>query len=162
MKTFKAGEVIDVEWCVDNNGDHGGIFTYRICEDQDIVDKFLDPDYEPTEEERQEAEDCFQKGILPCTDVDGQECGTNPDCSEGGACSNKEWFTCNAYEDGGCKALDGAKGGSCKTTISEGYTVTTQVKIPDYESKHTLMSFKWNSFQTPQIYINCADIAIEA
>jgi hypothetical protein len=27
-------------------------------------------------------------------------------------------------------------------------------------SNHTLLSFKWNSFQTPQIYLTCADIKI--
>ena len=27
-------------------------------------------------------------------------------------------------------------------------------------SDHTLLSFKWNSFQTPQIYLSCADIRI--
>lgn len=25
---------------VDNNGDHGGMFSYRICQDQALVEKF--------------------------------------------------------------------------------------------------------------------------
>ena len=93
-----AGEVIEVEWCVDNNGDHGGMFAYRICQDQAIVDKFLDPDYLPTEAEKQAAEDCFEEGLLDCNDVDGQECGYSPDCSEGEPCWRNDWFTCNAFE----------------------------------------------------------------
>ncbi|KAJ5504997.1 Chitin-binding domain 3 [Penicillium fimorum] len=161
VKTYKAGDVIDVVWCIDNNGDHGGMFTYRICQDQAIVDKFLDPDYLPTEEEKQEAEACFDEGLLDCNDVDGQECAYSADCGEGDACHRNDWFTCNGFDDTKCKGVDGAAEGSCKTTISGGYTVSKQVKIPDYVSNHTLLSWKWNSFQTGQIYLSCSDIAIE-
>jgi hypothetical protein len=38
VETYAAGDVITVQWCVDNNGDHGGMFTYRICQDQALVD----------------------------------------------------------------------------------------------------------------------------
>ncbi|KAL4777617.1 hypothetical protein BDW60DRAFT_221306 [Aspergillus nidulans var. acristatus] len=162
--TYKAGDIVEVQWCVDNNGDHGGMFTYGICQDQELVDKFLDPDYLPTEEEKQAAEDCFLKGELKCGDVDGQECGYSPDCGEGEACYRNDWFTCNAFEadsNRGCQGVDGAELNSCKTTIAGGYTVTKKIKIPDYTSEHTLLRFRWNSFQTPQIYLHCADIAIE-
>jgi hypothetical protein len=43
--SIDTSAIIDVVWCVDHNGDHGGMFTYRICQDQALVDKFLDPDY---------------------------------------------------------------------------------------------------------------------
>ena len=184
VATYKAGEVVEVEWCVDHNGDHGGMFAYRICQDQAIVDKFLDPDYLPTEEEKQAAEDCFEEGLLDCNDVDGQECGYSPDCSEGQPCWRNDWFTCNAFDGGenrGCQGecqnrvlgsledianpeagVDAAPLKSCETTIAGGYTVTKKIKIPDYVSEHTLLSFRWNSFQTAQIYVNCADIAITA
>lgn len=58
--------------------------------------------------------------------------------------------------------MDAAPLNSCETTIAGGYTVTKKIKIPDYVSEHTLLSFRWNSFQTAQIYVNCADIAITA
>ncbi|GAB1214003.1 Lytic polysaccharide monooxygenase aa13 [Aspergillus terreus] len=161
VKTYSPGEEIEVVWCVDHNGDHGGMFTYRICQDQTIVDKFLDPSHIPTEEEKQAAEDCFQKGVLPCTDVNGQECNYSPDCSEGEACWRKDWFTCNGFDDTKCQGVDNAELNSCYTSIAGGYTVTKKVKLPDYTSKHTLLSFKWNSYQTPQIYLSCADIAIQ-
>jgi hypothetical protein len=160
--TYAPGDVIDVQWCVDNNGDHGGMFTYRICQDQAIIDKFLDPDYLPTEAEKQAAEDCFQEGILPCTDVDGQECGYSQDCPEGESCYRNDWFTCQAFNGGRCKGIDSAPINSCYTSIAGGYTVSGKVKLPDYVSNHTLLSFKWNSFETPQIYLNCADIAIRS
>ncbi|CBF70179.1 hypothetical protein AN6103.2 [Aspergillus nidulans FGSC A4] len=162
--TYKAGDIVEVQWCVDNNGDHGGMFTYGICQDQELVDKFLDPDYLPTEEEKQAAEDCFLQGELKCGDVDGQECEYSPDCGEGEACYRNDWFTCNAFEadsDRGCQGVDGAELNSCKTTIAGGYTVTKKIKIPDYTSEHTLLRFRWNSFQTPQIYLHCADPTIE-
>ncbi|KAJ4286583.1 hypothetical protein N0V88_008006 [Collariella sp. IMI 366227] len=163
VATYSPGQVIDVEWCVDHNGDHGGIFSFRICQDQALVDKFLTPGYIPTEAEKQEAEACFDKGILPCTDVPGQTCGFNPDCSQGQPCWRNDWFTCNAYQAGdrrSCQGVDNAPLNSCKTTIGGGFKVTKKIKLPNYSSKHTLLSWKWNSFQTPQVYLSCADIAI--
>ncbi|KAB5545813.1 starch binding domain-containing protein [Coniochaeta sp. 2T2.1] len=163
VASYTAGQVVDVQWCVDNNGDHGGMFTYRICQDQELVNKFLTPGYLPTEAEKQQAEDCFEAGTLPCTDVTGQSCGFNPDCTQGQACWRNDWFTCNKFDAGNlraCQGVDGAALGSCFTTIAGGYTVTKKIRIPNITSNHTLLSFKWNSFQTGQIYLSCADIAI--
>ncbi|KAL5359692.1 starch binding domain-containing protein [Aspergillus floccosus] len=161
--TYTSGEVVEVQWCVDANGDHGGMFTYGICQNQTLVDKFLTPGYLPTNEEKQAAEDCFLDGELKCTDVSGQTCGYNPDCTEGAACWRNDWFTCNAFQANtarACQGVDGASLNSCKTTIAGGYTVTKRIKIPDYSSDHTLLRFRWNSFQTAQVYLHCADIAI--
>ncbi|EGO56169.1 hypothetical protein NEUTE1DRAFT_130221 [Neurospora tetrasperma FGSC 2508] len=161
--TYTAGDTVDVQWCVDHNGDHGGMFSYRICQDQELVNKFLTPGYLPTEAEKQAAEDCFEKGTLPCTDVNGQACDFSPDCQQGQACWRNDWFTCNAFQADsrrGCQGVDNAALGSCFTTIAGGYTVTKKIKIPNYISGHTLLSFRWNSFQTAQVYLSCADIAI--
>ncbi|KAK0706199.1 starch binding domain-containing protein [Lasiosphaeria miniovina] len=163
VATYAPGQVVDVQWCVDHNGDHGGMFSYRICQDQALVDKFMTPGYIPTDAEKQAAEDCFTAGTLPCTDVTGQTCGYNPDCSPGQACWRNDWFTCNAFQADSrraCEGVDNAALGSCFTTIAGGYTVTKRIRIPNYSSAHTLLSFKWNSFQTGQIYLSCADIAI--
>ncbi|KAK4444007.1 starch binding domain-containing protein [Podospora aff. communis PSN243] len=164
IATYKPGDVIDVEWCVDHNGDHGGMFTYRICQNQTLVDKFLTPGYVPTPDEKQAAEDCFEAGTLPCTDVSGQHCGYSPDCAPGQPCWRNDWFTCNAFQGGGdrraCQGVDARPRGSCYTSIAGGYPVTKKIRIPEYVSSHTLLSFKWNSFQTGQIYLSCADIAI--
>lgn len=152
-----------MEWCVDHNGDHGGMFSYRICQNQTLVDKFLTPGYLPTEAEKQAAEDCFEAGTLSCTDVSGQDCGYSPDCSEGQPCWRNDWYTCNAFQADsrrGCQGVDNAPQGSCYTSISGGFPVTKKIRIPDYQSSHTLLSFKWNSYQTGQIYLSCADIAI--
>ncbi|KAJ5640802.1 hypothetical protein N7528_000427 [Penicillium herquei] len=163
VATYTGGDTVEVQWCVDNNGDHGGMFTYGICQNQTLVDLFLDPDYLPSTDEKQLAEDCFLEGELKCTDVDGQTCGYNPDCTSDEACYRNDWFTCNAFAattNRGCEGVDGAAEYSCTTTISGGYTVTKKIKIPDYDSEHTLLRFRWNSYQTGQIYLHCADIAI--
>jgi hypothetical protein len=152
-----------VQWCVDNNGDHGGMFSWRVCQDQSIVDKLLDPTYTPTLVEKQQAEDCFQEGLLKCTDVDGQSCDYSPDCSPGQPCYRNDWFTCNKFQADsrrGCQGVDNAPLGSCYTSIAGGYTVTKKVRMPEYVSNHTLISLRWNSFQTGQVYNTCADIAI--
>ncbi|KAH9880542.1 hypothetical protein IAQ61_000835 [Plenodomus lingam] len=159
--TYKGGETVDVQWCVDNNGDHGGMFSYRICQDQSIVDKLITPGYLPTEAEKAAAEDCFNKGLLKCTDVAGQSCGFNPDCRQGQPCWRNDWFTCKGFQDGPrCKGVDNAPINSCYTSIAGGYTVSSKIKIPNYVSNHTLLSLKWNAFETPQIYSTCADIKI--
>ncbi|KAK1750999.1 Glucoamylase [Echria macrotheca] len=163
--SYKAGDSVDVQWCVDHNGDHGGMFSYRICQNQTLVNKFLIPGYLPTADEKQAAEDCFEAGTLSCADVSGQSCGYNPDCSPGQPCWRNDWFTCNAFgasERRACQGVDNAPRGSCYTSIAGGYPVTKRIKIPNYSSEHTLLSFKWNSFQTGQIYLSCADIAISA
>ncbi|XDG07670.1 hypothetical protein ABKA04_007285 [Annulohypoxylon sp. FPYF3050] len=161
VATYAPGDIVEVQWCVDNNGDHGGMFTYRICQDQTIVDKFLDASYLPTDDEKEEAEKCFEEGLLSCTDVDGQECGYNADCTSDQACYRNDWFTCEGFNSGTkCRGVDNAALNSCYTSIAGGYTVTKKIKIPDYTSDHTLISFKWNSFQTAQVYLSCADIAI--
>jgi|TARA_R110002003_G_scaffold822_2_gene21638 hypothetical protein len=137
------------------------MFTYRICQDQALVDKLLTPGYLPTDAEKQSAEDCFEAGTLKCTDVSGQTCDYNADCQEGQACWRNDWFTCGGFQEGTkCRGVDNAPINSCYTSISGGYTVTKKIKIPNYTSNHTLLSFKWNSFQTPQIYLTCADIKI--
>ncbi|KAK6603256.1 starch binding domain-containing protein [Botrytis cinerea] len=129
--------------------------------DQSIVDKLITPGYIPTDAEKQAAEDCFDAGLLPCTDVTGATCDYNADCTPGQACYRNDWFTCKGFNSGTrCQGVDGAALGSCYTSIAGGYTVTKKVKIPNYASNHTLISLKWNSFQTGQIYLTCADIAI--
>ena len=33
--TYKAGDVIDVAWCV--SADHGGVPQFRLCDDEGLV-----------------------------------------------------------------------------------------------------------------------------
>lgn len=141
------------------------MFTYRLCPDAPLVQKFLSPTYLPTESEKAALEACFQSHILPCTSVPGQSCDYNPDCSPGQPCWRNDWFTCKGFNSGDqtkCRGVDNAPINSCYTSIAGGYTVSKKVRIPsDWpQSNHTLLGFKWNSWQTPQVYLGCADIAV--
>ena len=40
---FAPGSIIDVEWCVSDIADHGGLYSYRLCTDDSLVAKFTDP-----------------------------------------------------------------------------------------------------------------------
>ena len=44
--TYKAGDVIDVAWCV--SADHGGVPQFRLCDDEGLVSAVTTPGYEPT------------------------------------------------------------------------------------------------------------------
>jgi hypothetical protein len=136
------------------------MFAYRICQDQALVDMLLTPGYLPTDSEKQAAEDCFQDGILPCVDVEGQSCGFSPDCADDQPCHRNDWFTCNAFNGSRCAGINDAPIGSCYTSTAAGRTVSSKIKMPDYLSNHTLLSLKWNAFKTPQIFLTCADISI--
>ena len=61
-----------MEWCVSNQADHGGLYSYRMCTDDDIVAKFIDPSHTPNATEMAALETCFQEGQLNCDDVPGQ------------------------------------------------------------------------------------------
>ena len=77
---YNSGDIVDVEWCVSDAADHGGVYSYRLCQNDALVAKFLDPQHTPTESEMNLLEECFQDGVLKCSDVPGQECTIHPDC----------------------------------------------------------------------------------
>ncbi|KAJ2983503.1 hypothetical protein NUW58_g6238 [Xylaria curta] len=91
--TYNAGQTIDVQWCVDNNGDHGGMFTYPDMPGPSFGQQIPGPELPADHAEKQAAEDCFDKGLLSCTDVSGQSCNFSADCSPGQPCWRNDWFT---------------------------------------------------------------------
>ena len=44
--SYKAGDVIDVSWCV--SADHGGIPQFRLCDDEGLVSAVTTPDKPPS------------------------------------------------------------------------------------------------------------------
>ncbi|GMH49773.1 hypothetical protein TL16_g00610 [Triparma laevis f. inornata] len=160
--TYKPAEIIDVEWCVSNIADHGGLYSYRICTDDSIVAPFIEPDHTPNDSEMAALETCFQAGQLRCDDVPGQECPVHPDCvgTDWGCASAKSWFACGPKDDGRCMSAPSATGESCKTHGADGTILRDQVKLPDFTSNHTLLGFRWDCEDTGQLWLHCADIAI--
>ena len=184
-KEYTEGDVIEVAWCVDNNGDHGGMYSYRLCHDADIVAKFTTPGYIPTAAEKQEAEDCFQRGILTCDGVDSNMCGENKACyGDDSTCRGlgNQWFSCEPHDFGACRLkaaeLVGHSGGrrlggtdlkrrlatapDCEST-NGGKELRDEVRLPmGFTAEHTLISWRWDAEQTAQSYQGCADIRINA
>ena len=78
--TYKAGDVIDVSWCV--SADHGGIPQFRLCDDEGLVSAVTTPDKPPSLADLEALEQCFQRGLLRCDDVPGQDCSQVEVCSE--------------------------------------------------------------------------------
>lgn len=157
--TYQAGDVITVEWCVSNIADHGGIYSYRLCTDDDVVAKFTDPAYTPNATDHTELEDCFQRGLLKCGDVPGQDCPVHPDCvGTGWGCeSATDWFNCGPKDNGRCAAKSA---GSCFTHGADGSILRDQVKLPNHVSNHTLLGFRWDCEDTGQLWLHCADVAL--
>mmetsp|Transcript_2647 Transcript_2647/g.2632 ORF Transcript_2647/g.2632 Transcript_2647/m.2632 type:complete len:262 (-) Transcript_2647:254-1039(-) len=162
VATYSAGQVIDVEWCVSNDADHGGLYSYRVCTEDSIVANFINPNYTPNSSDWTNLENCFQKGQLKCTDVDGQNCAIHPDCNgTGWGCSKegaKSWFACGPKDNGRCRS----KGvGSCKTHNGDGTILRDRVKLPSgFTSNHTLLGFRWDCEDTGQLWLHCSDIKI--
>ena len=70
--TYKAGDVIDVAWCV--SADHGGVPQFRLCDDEGLVSAVTTPGYEPTVADHEALEQCFQRGLLRCDGVESNTC----------------------------------------------------------------------------------------
>lgn len=159
VATYKAGEIATVEWCVSNIADHGGMYSYRICTDDSLVSKFIDPNHVPSASEMTDLENCFQKGILKCTDVPGQDCPAHPDCiGTGWGCEkSNSWFACGPKDSGRCMKKSA---GYCHTHGNDGSIVRDQVMIPNHTSNHTLLGFRWDCEDTGQLWLHCADIKI--
>lgn len=159
QQTYKAGQIIDIEWCVSNIADHGGIYSYRLCTDDSLTAKFTNPNYIPTQDDNTAMEACFQKGILSCTDVPGQDCPVHPDCQSGWGCEKAtSWFNCGPKDNGRCQSK-GTEACACHENV--GTVLKDRVKLPDnYRSNHTLIGFRWDSQDTPQLWLHCSDVAI--
>jgi len=162
--TYKAGDVVTMEWCVSDLADHGGVYSYRLCTDHSLVAKFTNPEYTPDAADMDALESCFQAGILACSDVPGQECPIHPDCQAAGTetwgCRNStEWFNCGPKDNGRCASR--GTHGSCETHKGPGTVLKDQVKLPDgFASNHTLIGFRWDCQDTPQLWLHCADVEI--
>jgi len=158
--TYNAGDIIDVEWCVTSAADHGGSYSYRLCQDERITAKFINPDYKPTPADHAEMADCFERGILSCNDVPGQNCRVHPSCHSGLGCMQaSSWFHCEPHMTLGGGSCLARSIGSCRE--GRGGLLRDRVKLPDnFASNHTLMQFRWDCQQTAQLWLNCADIKI--
>ncbi len=176
VEVYTEGDTIEVWWCVMNSADHAGMYSYRLCHDESLVKKFTDKDYSPSLAEKQELEDCFQRGILRC-DADGRN-----DCSKhhngaGEIYSGvkddiwSSWFSCDPRNMGNCQGR--AERGWTSSNVRNGRALAPSchngagtslrdlVKLPQgFSSEHTLLSWRWDCQQTKQVWSGCADVKI--
>ena len=128
VDTFTAGEIVKVEWMVKAN--HRGLYSYRLCANQTLVDPFLNGARAPVRAEYDALEACFQDGILPCNapGLTNHACANSeiePDCQPEWGCNNPEWFHMVPQQQ------------------NSDYLFVDYVKLPDnFVSDHTLMSFR--------------------
>merc|ERR1719197_1452176 len=111
--TYKAGDAIDVAWCV--SADHGGVPQFRLCDDEGLVSAVTTPGYEPTVADHEALEQCFQRGLLRCDGVDSNTCDQVAECDT----YAKDWEACAdpgkfLHCSGG--AHEGARAPNGKTT----------------------------------------------
>mmetsp|Transcript_33603 Transcript_33603/g.101436 ORF Transcript_33603/g.101436 Transcript_33603/m.101436 type:complete len:486 (+) Transcript_33603:151-1608(+) len=166
-RIYAPGEVIDVAWCV--SADHGGIPMFRLCDDPSKVEAVTTPGYDPSLRELEDLEECFQEGLLRCDAVDENL----PNCELVSACDgNDDWAACkfgkyiHCNEDRG----DGSQWDySCKNTDDVedtcgdyGTLAEYKLRIPENfpASAHTILSFRWDTFENNEVFVGCADIAI--
>lgn len=146
VDTFAAGDIVTVNWTASAN--HIGVYSYRICRDQRIVDIFRNPDRTPTVDDYFAAEACFQDGILRCDDP----ALGNTNCAS------------SASQTRGCRAEWGCANSPAWFGIAERQPwYVDRVRLPtDFSSDHTLLTWRWDVLETQQIYFGCADIRVTA
>eukprot|EP00732_Lithocolla_globosa_P007325 Lithocolla_globosa_v1_NODE_9220_length_732_cov_10.932053.p1 type:complete len:161 gc:universal NODE_9220_length_732_cov_10.932053:230-712(+) len=147
---YTMGSQIQVEWCV--QADHSGVYSYRLCHDEELVSRFTNPSYTPSTSDMDQLESCFQDGILPCTAVSGQDCPISDRCEPGMGCYTRDdWFQADAH---------GFRNhGACPQ--HSGFFTRDIVQLPTgFRSNHTLLGFRWDSMHTQELYMNCADISV--
>ena len=126
--TYKAGDVIDVAWCV--SADHGGVPQFRLCDDEGLVSAVTTPGYKPTLADHEALEQCFQRGLLRCDGVESNTCDQVAECDtyakDWEACADKgKYLHCSGGAPGerGCK--------NTAETCAHGTTARYKLKIPE-------------------------------
>ena len=157
VASYRQGDVVEVSWC--DNADHGGVYAYRLCRNADIIEK-LSSGATMSPEEQLEAENCFQEGLLRCDDVDENSCDFEPRCEAGWGCSEDygKYFHCEGTSNYQGKAYACA---NTERSCPEGVLVVRKVKIPrDFPLGKTIMTWRWDSDETDEVFAACADVDI--
>ena len=63
---------------------------FRLCDDEGLVSAVTTPDKPPSLRDLEALEQCFQRGLLRCDDVPGQDCSQVEVCGEYAA----DWGAC--------------------------------------------------------------------
>ena len=179
--TYNAGDVIDVEWCVSARdrrehhniqpsrhslldsaqADHGGVPQFRLCDDEGLVSAVTTPGYKPTVADHEALEQCFQRGLLRCDGLESNTCDQVAECDT----YAKDWEACAdpgkfLHCSGGAPGERGCK--NTAETCAHGILARYKLKIPESTkaSTHTILSYRWDTYENNEVFVGCADIAI--
>jgi hypothetical protein len=137
---------------------------FRLCDDEGLVSAVTTPDKPPSLADLEALEQCFQRGLLRCDDVDGNDCSQVEVCGEYAA----DWGAC---ADPGkylhCRDEKGTEGKywacvNTAETCDHGFMARYRLKIPESfpASQHTILSYRWDTYENNEVFVGCADIAI--
>ena len=134
---------------------------FRLCDDEGLVSAVTTPGYEPTVADHEALEQCFQRGLLRCDGLESNKCDQVAECDtyakDWEACADKgKYLHCSGGAPGerGCK--------NTAETCAHGTTARYKLKIPESTkaSAHTILSYRWDTYENNEVFVGCADIAI--
>merc|ERR1711943_155415 len=108
-------------------------------------------------------EQCFQRGLLRCDDVDGNDCSQVEVCDtyakDWGACSDPgKYLHCRDE-----KATEGKYWACVNTqeTCDHGFMARYKLRIPESfpASQHTILSYRWDTYENNEVFVGCADMS---
>ena len=137
---------------------------FRLCDDEGLVSAVTTPDKPPSLADLEALEQCFQRGLLRCDDVDGNDCSQVEVCGEYAA----DWGAC---ADPGkylhCRDEQKTEGKywacvNTQETCDHGKMARYKLRIPESfpASQHTILSYRWDTYENNEVFVGCADVAI--
>ena len=134
---------------------------FRLCDDEGLVSAVTTPGYKPTVADHEALEQCFQRGLLRCDGVDSNTCDQVAECDT----YAKDWEACAdpgkyLHCSGGAPGERGCK--NTAETCAHGILARYKLKIPESTkaSSHTILSYRWDTYENNEVFVGCADIAI--
>ena len=136
---------------------------FRLCDDESLVSAVTTPDKTPSLADLEALEQCFQRGLLRCDSFDSNACDQVSNCD-----GHPEWEACadkGQYIHGTNEAGVGATYYSLTNTeesCPHGSLARYKLRIPSGfpASTHTILSFRWDTYENNEVFVGCADIAI--
>ena len=121
-----------------------------MCDDEGLVSAVTTPDKPPSLADLEALEQCFQRGLLRCDDVDGNDCSQVEVCGEYAA----DWGAC---ADPGkylhCRDEQKTEGKywacvNTQETCDHGKMARYKLRIPETfpASRHTILSYRWDTY----------------
>merc|ERR1712232_1314153 len=167
--TWEAGSVVEVAWTITAN--HQGAIGYRLCPRSQVGqdsgnDGATEKCFQANHLKYATNETCIQcltNGIatarkcFPATDHVGKNGNAYRETVAHLCAGHKQGDFCNGLMDYPCfdhrdvTRYDGPEGG---------FSLVDKVIVPDLPEGDYVLSWRWDCQDTPQVWMNCADIKV--